>query len=263
MARNYTGRNENERNFIKIFHELTYRHNPWSVFRDFVNMSACSIANAADREESRWKRHEDLYLATVKPYTKEELEKFAELLGVTVMALEKNPAQDFLGALYMNLDFGSGWAGQFFTPWHIAEFMAKISFHESAISDELQKKGYISINDPCCGAGCMLIAAAHICREDLKINYQQQALFVGQDLDPIVARMCYIQLSLLGCPGYIVVGDSLARPTAGPVLWPTVHPDNDIWFTPMWFSEVWTIRVIGERCRTLFDSFGETAQQNQ
>ena len=59
--------------------------------------------------------------------------------------------------------------------------------------------------DTCCGAGCMLLAAAaaydathkdRSCRQDM--------LFVGQDLDQVVALMCYIQLSILGYAGYAV-----------------------------------------------------------
>lgn len=39
----------------------------------------------------------------------------------------------------------------------------------------------------------MLIAFANICKDDLNINYQKDILFVGQDVDPVVAKMCYIQ----------------------------------------------------------------------
>ena len=42
-----------------------------------------------------------------------------------------------------------------------------------------------------------------------EINYQQNAYFVAQDIDPLVAKMCYIQLSLLGCPGVVIIGNTL------------------------------------------------------
>jgi hypothetical protein len=34
----------------------------------------------------------------------------------------------------------------------------------------------------------MLMAFANACLNDQKINYQQQVLFVAQDIDPIVAH---------------------------------------------------------------------------
>ena len=264
MAKGYTGRTEIEKDFIKAFNRLSYRHNPWTVWQNFINMAACSISNAADRQPETWKTREESYLAAAKAYDKEELDGIAEMLGLTVKALEENPAQDFLGTPYRSLDFGSGWSGQFFTPWHVAEFMAEITFADSpSLEEELKTKGFISVNDPACGAGCMLLAFIQACKKRGTINYQRQVLFTGQDIDRVVAQMCYIQLSLLGCPGYVVVGDTLARPTCGSALRPVVHPDNEIWFTPMWFSDVWTVRVIADRFRELFGGIGETAQQNQ
>lgn len=57
----------------------------------------------------------------------------------------------------------------------------------------------------------MLIAFANVAREH-KLNYQRDVLFVAQDIDQTAALMCYIQLSLLGCPAVVIVGDSLAKP---------------------------------------------------
>lgn len=49
--------------------------------------------------------------------------------------------------------------------------------------------------------------------------------------------MCYIQLSLHGLAGYVIHDNSLIKPE--PVL-----PDDfeKIWFTPMYFNNVWTMR---------------------
>ena len=38
------------------------------------------------------------------------------MLAEVVADLEHNPDQDFLGELFMALDLGNEWAGQFFTP---------------------------------------------------------------------------------------------------------------------------------------------------
>lgn len=70
------------------------------------------------------------------------------------------------------------------------------------------------------------------------LNYQNHVLVVAQDIDKTVALMCYIQLSLLGVAGYVKVGNSLTEPMT----------DNDnkenYWYTPMYFSPVWTMRRI-------------------
>lgn len=252
MAKSYRPANETERAFIKAFDALCYRHNPWTVWTDFINMSACAISNAVDRDSVQWANREKAYMATVKKYSREECQHFTEMTAFVIEALEENPAQDFLGNLYMNLNFGSNWAGQFFTPWHVAEMMAQMNMGPG-LRQEIASKGFISVSDPCCGAGCMLLAFAHACKTSPFVdNYQSQVLFVAQDLDRVVALMCYIQLSLLGCPGYVVVGNTLTHPVTGTTLRPIAQEGTEIWFTPMWFTTPWTTRVVLEQLTELF-----------
>lgn len=237
------GSTEFEKKFIRNFEELCERHPPWQIWQDFIEMSACAIANAVDRRPDVWESREASYMDTVKKYSKEELNLLCELFCITTLALEENPAQDFLGKFYMLLDFGRDWHGQFFTPWHIAEFMSRIQMNDS-FKERCASEGYISVNDPCCGSGCMLMAYANACKEISDINYQQSVFFVGQDIDATVAKMCYIQISLLGCPGYVIVGNSLTEPIHGSVLDPVFDRPEHIWFTPLYFTDLWTPRRI-------------------
>jgi len=259
--KNYTGRTEIEKTFLKTFGELCTRHNAWTVWQTFVNTAACAISNSVDRREDVWRKREDSYLASIKEFTKEEAQKLPALLGLTTMALEENPAQDFLGTLYMNLDFGSGWSGQFFTPYHVSEFMALVAMGND-FEAQIEREGMASVSDPCCGAGSMLIAFAQACRAR-NINYQRDVLFTAQDIDRVVAQMCYIQLSLLGCAGYVVVGDSLTLPMTENVLTPAVNPECEIWMTPMLFSEPWRLRHMASQMQEMSNQSDETAQQNQ
>ena len=57
--------------------------------------------------------------------------------------------------------------------------------------------------------------------------------------------MCYIQLSLLGCAGYVVVGNSLTQPVPcleSPLL-PAFPSPHDVWFTPVFYDEGWQDRI--------------------
>jgi hypothetical protein len=60
--------------------------------------------------------------------------------------------------------------------------------------------------------------------------------------------MCYIQLSLLGCAGYVVIADSICNPICGasPLL-PVIKADQDFWFMPMIYDEVWQGRIAWEQ----------------
>lgn len=160
-------------------------------------------------------------------------------MTATVEALDTNQEQDFLGDLYMSLGMGNHWRGQFFTPYHLCQAMAEMSLVDA--DEQIRRQGWMSILDPACGAGATLIAAANTLRR-AGINYQERALFVGQDIDPVVAMMCYIQLSLLGCPGYVAVGNSLTNPLTGHPLLPECQSGVDIWITPVFFTTKWAMR---------------------
>lgn len=227
--------------FLDVFGQLTNRHRSWDVWRDFITMFACSISNPLDKEH-RHKR-EELYLQTVKKYKKQEQELFPELAAQTVLALEENPEQDFLGSIFMSLNLGNEHNGQFFTPYDVCKMMAEVTM--DGVLLKVERDGYISINDPCCGAGATLIAGIHVAKKHLdkaNLNYQNHILVVAQDIDEVVALMCYIQLSLLGVAGYVKVGNSLTDPITG------TDDKENYWFTPMYFSNIWMLRRIFGRC---------------
>lgn len=228
---------DSQKEFLRVFKQLTNRHRSWDVWRDFIAMYACALSNPVDKQH--YDEREALYLRTIKKYNKQEQPLFSELAAHTVMALEDNPEQDFLGSIFMSLNLGNQHNGQFFTPYHVCELMAEISMQDAVL--KIEKEGYITINDPCCGAGATLIAGVHAAKKRLEkagYNYQNHVFVVAQDIDMTVALMCYIQLSLLGVAGYVKVGNSLTDPTT------TNDSTENYWYTPMYFFPVWSMRRI-------------------
>lgn len=222
--------------FSKLIQSMTGTHQLWEIWADFVTMAACTISNSFDN----WNREarEKMFLGVSGKYEQEEIYKMGTLMGVLALALEEDPEQDFLGEMYMQLDLGSHWHGQFFTPYNVSSAMAKVGIDREKLLKKLEF-GTASFNDCACGGGAMLIAAANHAREMLNgtlFNWQEKCLFVGQDLDSVAAKMCYIQLSLLGCAGYVKIGDTLRNPVA------SGDDDSDYWYTPMYFSDVWVLR---------------------
>ena len=229
-----TPRNDHEREFIRVFDGLCYGQSRYKVWDDFVHMAALSIVNTVDKRH--FEEREKRFLAIRKPYTDSQFSGFAKLFAITAGALEENPFQDFLGELYMRCDLGNDHTGQFFTPYHVCEMMAKIivSGEDGPIRQRLKTDGYVALCDPCIGGGAMMIAGAQALF-NMGINYQQEAVFACQDIDYTVAMMAYIQLSLIGCPGYVVVGNSLTEPMTGHALF---GEDSERCFcTPLFFSE--------------------------
>ncbi len=235
--------------FLKLFNQLTYNRNGWQVWDDVITMMACSIANTLDRRKEVYEEREKEFERCRNNC--QGIDIPAKMMAVMTEALEEEPAQDFLGQIYMDLNLGSHWKGQFFTPYSLCEAMAKMTLQEDMVHEAIEDRGYITVNDPACGAGATLIGAADTLHQ-MKINYQTNALFVANDVDPVVAKMCYIQLSLLGCAGYVVVTDTLTNPVTGHHLFPKQDSYQKFWFTPMWFSDVWQTRRLLTRMQFMF-----------
>ena len=77
---------------------------------------------------------------------------------------------DNLGELFMRCNLGNKNTGQFFTPYHISEFMARATMEESLIKEKAEKDDILTISDPCCGGGGLLIAALDVLKS-LGVNY--------------------------------------------------------------------------------------------
>lgn len=229
------------KDFLNEFNKLTRTHRPFDVWRDFVIMFACAISNPLDK--FHYKDREERYLSIIHKYSKDEQMIFPKLAAYTTMALDANPEQDFLGKMFMDLGLGNNSAGQFFTPYSVCQLMADVvtSDLDNNLQDKLEKQGYISLADECCGAGATLIAAINTIKRKMEkatpsMNFQRHLLVVGQDIDETVALMCYIQISLLGVAGYIKVGNSITDPMT------TDDDKSKYWYTPMYFSDIWVIR---------------------
>lgn len=228
------------KDFLNEFSKLARTHRPFDVWRDFVVMFACAISNPLDK--SHYDSREKRYLDIIHRYSKDEQMIFPKLAACTTMALDTNPEQDFLGKIFMDLGLGNSSAGQFFTPYSVCQLMADVvtSDLDNGLQDKLEKQGYISLVDECCGAGATLIAAINTIKRKMEratpsMNFQRHLLVAGQDIDETVALMCYIQISLLGVAGYIKVGNSITDPMS------TDDDKNKYWYTPMYFSDAWIV----------------------
>ena len=231
---------EGQAEFQKVFAKLCNTKSAWQVWSDFVEMAAISISNSCEIRSEVKREREERYMSIIGQYSKGEQALFPELLGILVASLERDSEQDFLGEMFMALELGSHWKGQFFTPYSLCKFMSAINTQDA--KDKIGQKGYVTINDPACGAGATLIGA----RNNLELAGigGTQAFFVGQDIDRTAAMMCYIQLSLLGCAGYVVIADTLIHPVTGSMLWPNLTEHQDAWFMPLTFIEpTWVLRL--------------------
>lgn len=248
-----------EKEFLDLFNHLCYSRTAWQVWSDLMSAMACTIANVFETNPKRKADREKEYERCIKELGG-DVEIPAKLFAIVTMALENNPDQDFLGKLYMQLNLGSHWHGQFFTPYDVCKMMSLITIGDT-VRSKAEDRDYIAVSDPACGAGATLISAANTFKER-GINYQEKVLFVGQDIDRVVGQMCYIQLSLLGCAGYICIADTIVNPVVGSALQPDEQKGQEFWYTPLYYSNRWQMRIFIQNMKRLMP-LPEAEQQKE
>lgn len=214
MASSSPTQADRTREFTKILENLRYKHGIRELFADWVEIAAHAIHQEPYHlglvmPDEAFHEVEEKYLEAVKKYDREELDAFAELLGITKMALTDS-TEDFLGQLYMQLEISQDRSGEFFTPFPVSVMMAKMTLGD--VSDLLSEKGFITLAEPACGAGGMLIAAAKVIQE-AGYHPSESLFFEATDVSKLCADMAYLQTSILGLPGIVRHGNTLSMDT--------------------------------------------------
>lgn len=228
--------NEKEKAFVGKMQSIQGIGNIRGLWDDWVTMLAIALSQVHDPRPER----EQMYKGLWAKYTPDQANAIMELTGMYFDIVDDSPYQDLLGNLYMQLNMGNSSTGQFFTPYHLSQLLSQMIDKDVLIND-IQEKGWCSCNDPACGGGSLLIAAAERML-DFGINYQQKCIFIGQELGFTTACSAYIQMCMLGMPGAIICGDTLRQPCEQNL--PFIEPDERTWITPAYFSDEWkTIRI--------------------
>lgn len=215
----------------KMLRENARRHRLHKVFSDFCELAALAVSNSVDlvHREAREAR----YMQIVGEYERDEVQRFPQLLAVLVDWLECG-LDDCLGKLFMSLELGDSFKGQFFTPFELSRLMAGLTF--GGAREAIERQGFVTVSEPACGAGGMLLAAADALQAQ-GINYQQAMHATAVDVDATAVHMAYVQLSLAHVPAIIVHGNSLSLAEWG-------H-----WFTPAHILGGWDHRLRAQRRR--------------
>ena len=207
---------------MKRIKSAIYRVDTNQLISDVFECGAISIANTVDLLQQA--EREERYNRIINKYEPRERELMTEIFGkiyalLSSVVYDNGVFRDYLGDLFMRCNQGNKNTGQFFTPYHISQFMAKAAIGPEVIA-QAEKKGVLTLCDPCCGGGGMMMAALDVLKNDYGINYTQNCFIECSDIDIRCVHMTYLQLSLAGAPAIVKHQNSLTRE-----LW-------SVWKTP-------------------------------
>lgn len=211
--------------FYEIINSFSKGISAGQIFKDFLLLAALSLANVV--KTSGWNAREEQYRSLIHTYQEKDQILFPRLLTCLFMALEENPEQDFLGEVHVILNLYQLQEGPYCDSYDMVRMMAEVTYEDGSGKDV--SGGYLLAYDPACGSGTKLIAFSNAARSH-GTDTRKEVLFVGQDRERTAALMCYLQLSMLNLPGYVIIGDAHLKPGR--------HPDNEVWYTPAFYRNV-------------------------
>ncbi len=183
--------------FRKLLESISHRHDTRRVFDAFTRFAACCLAMQTREAE---------YLEEAKHWEKRELDLFGKSLGALIVEMETRPFEDILGGYYLDFALsskGQQWNGEFHTPKTICDLIARMTFGDI---ESLPKEGLITICEPACGAGAMILLLAQACAPEIRRRLRVTAI----DINRTACDMAFINTTLWGVPTRIIHGDSLA-----------------------------------------------------
>jgi type I restriction-modification system DNA methylase subunit len=184
--------------FRNILERLSHRHDTRRVFDAFTRFAACALA-AQTREAE--------YLEEVKRWEKADLDVFSEALGALVNEMETKPFEDIIGGYYMEFALsskGQQWNGEFHTPKTVCDCIARMLLGDL---ESLPTQGPITICEPACGAGAMILSVGEACSPEVRRRLRVTAI----DINRTACDMTFINTTLWGIPTRILHGNSLSN----------------------------------------------------
>lgn len=212
---------------VKDIERAAYQVDTFKFVSDLFECGAIAISNQVDhfnRDE-----REERYMQIIKTYQPDQQKSLAEIFAkiyalLSSVVYDNGVFNDYLGEIFMRCNLGSKAAGQFFTPYNVSSLMARCLLDSDRLKKKAEKGKIISINDPACGGGGMLIAALEVLRS-FGINYARDCFIEANDIDIRCVHMTYLQLSLAGAPAIVRHQDTFSRDC------------RSVWYTPAYLFQ--------------------------
>lgn len=186
---------------VNRIQHMSGTYTPYVIFTDWVKMTALSISNSCQLfHDEVWGDRERQYIELARRYDEKQLSEIVNIGKLLIDFYEQQGPYDALGEIYMAAGCGSKATGQFFTPFHVAVLTASaMQYSDNEV---------ITINEPSCGGGGMILAAAKVLA-DRGWNYQRCMRVTAQDIDWNSIYMTYVQLSWCGMNAVCIQGNTL------------------------------------------------------
>lgn len=184
---------------VKDLKYFDYKYNTYEVLKDLFIMSALSISNSIELNEELYNKREEEFNQISSKYNKQDMQQFSKIFAKTIELYQNEKINDYFGEIFMQSSTNSGAKGQIFTPYALSFECAESIINKK----DFNKKDIVTMYEPACGGGGMIVAMVDILKNKLDIDYSKRLFVVAGDLDRRCVAMTYVALSLLGVPAIV------------------------------------------------------------
>lgn len=169
------------------------------TFRDFLSLAMSALTKDENAYQEVLRRYGN---SDEKAHVAEN--HFAKALAVFFEETARDSSIDHLGRAHETSGLSNANTGQFFTPESLSDLCAELTL------PEFDDSRPVSVSDPCCGSGRMLISAMRRLHVD--------SWFYAVDVDSMCVDMCALNLLVRNANAYVVHGNALSLDAYGGYL---------------------------------------------
>ena len=197
---------------IKKIHQDSYSIGIHELLSDVFECGAIAISNQFHMNKAR----EEQYKRTMSKHDEKTRRRIMDIFNDIYLLLTSQTFigfNDYLGELYMKSETSNKHTGQFFTPYCLSKCCAEMSIGGNDVERFIEEDEILTLNEPTCGAGGMIIAAVDVLYNKYHFNYSRNLLVECSDIDSRCVHMTYLQLALSGIPAIIYHRNTLTMET--------------------------------------------------
>ena len=201
---------------LKLLDKRLYKVDAHTFLSDVFECGAIALSNRFDLTQA--KEREKKYMQIIEKYDKSLRILMSQIFTMifSLLTQQIDPGvgfNDYLGEFYMKSETSNNKAGQFFTPFHLSKACAAVCIDHDLVEQYKREDKIITMNEPSCGAGGMILAAVDILYNQHHFNYSRNLVVECSDIDSRCVHMAYLQLGLAGIPAVIYQRDTLSMKT--------------------------------------------------
>ena len=199
---------------VKHLDKIAYRVGRHELLSDIFACSAIAVSNRVDT--AHYDEREEQYKNIINKYNEQDRWLISEVFCMMFELLTSQTEvgfSDYLGEIYMQSDTQNSKTGQFFTPYHVSKMCAEMAIDDDIVSKYADNDEIMTLHEPTCGSGGMIIAAVDTLYNKYGFNYTRNLLVECGDIDARCVHMTYLQLSLAGVPAVVYHRDGLTMET--------------------------------------------------